>query len=60
MKNEENSEFLEIPFEFLFAITNDIIQRAINANIDIKVLNNLTVRIPKNCDNEKRFYEVGV
>lgn len=60
MNNEKNIEYFEIPFEFLFAITNDIIQHAINANIDIKVLNNFTVRIPKNCDNEKRFYEVGV
>ncbi len=60
MNNEKNLEYFEIPFEFLFAITNDVLQRAINANIDIKVLNNLVVRIPKNCDNEKRFYEVGV
>lgn len=58
--NNEKSEYFEIPFDFLFAITNDILQRAINANIDMKVLNNLTVRIPSNYDNEKRFYEIGV
>ena len=58
--NNEKSEYFEIPFEFLFAITNDILQRAINANIDMKALNTLTVRIPSNYDNEKRFYEIGV
>lgn len=58
--NNEKSEYFEIPFDFLFAITNDILQRAINANLDMKALNNLTVRIPSNYDNEKRFYEIGV
>lgn len=58
--NNEKSEYFEIQFDLLFTITNDILQRAINANIDMKALNNLTVRIPTNFEDEKRFYEIGV
>lgn len=60
MNNEKNTEYFEIQFDLLFMITNDILQHAINANIDMKALNNLTVRIPTNFEDEKRFYEIGV
>lgn len=58
--NNEKSEYFEIQFDLLFTITNDILQHAINANIDMKALNNLTVRIPTNSEDAKRFYEIGV
>ena len=59
MKTENNTEFVEMSLPCLFEITNDIMQRAINAGFSTEYLSCCVVRLPKCQDEKNPHYDLG-